>query len=522
MTNFTDLIDRNVTTDADFEELGRMLEEGRSSGSELYFTYALPETCSPQQASVAFGCEGRRGVYLRFERAVRYTGPDERFAALCRGDKLSAPGVDMLRDSLRGMNVDGSRQPAQPVQPRREGRERAGREQTPELRTDRSRLNLRSEADQIIRLDADRLLADLSREVKGQQETLKELVRYAVTSAAKVNPKRPVSIVIAGCTGQGKTLMAEQLAEAINDQLGEDKYGTIMVHCNEMTQPHEVSRLIGAPASYVGYGDGTLLSPVMSNPYQVLIFDEIEKASRAVDDVVMSLLDRGSVMLAKPENGKMEVDARRCIVIFTTNLPVDEQQPRSMGFSSNRDKPRRAETRQEKQERYRTALVSGGMRPEVAGRFTGVLRTRELSDDDMVDIALLSIQRAAREYGITLEYVSPEIVQAIYDCSKSGFGGRNLNHVVQSSELGFFFAENAGCEGVWELHGDMENMRLVPKSGGGAAEQPADPADPVDPDGPAAPEEPADDRPVPPLTLSDGPDEPEGGDPLPWERDFQG
>lgn len=470
---FTDITNIHVTGDSEFEYLDNQL---RSSGA-LAFACELPGECDPSSAHLVLSYMG--GEYeMSFSEPVHYSGDDIGFSTLCREQSMSFESMDEMKSFLRNMSLSGtehaetqhaSSSPA-PVR-------------HPMPTTDREQLNLRNASQTAKkRVNLDRLVSDLSEIVRGQDEAVNIVARYACASAAKVNPSRPVSILLAGETGQGKTHLGKTLSEALNIQVtgAQGKYGAITIPCNELAEDHQVARLVGAPAGYVGFGEPNYLTPVASNPYQVIIFDEIDKASPKVLDVLMGVLDCGELTLAKPIDGKSVLDLKRCILLFTTNIPLEQEHRKSsMGFSSpSADLAReRPASRIATVKRYRDTLVAGGIRREIVARFTDIIKFCKLDDNAVIDIILLSIQRCAFEYGFLIASVSPEITQEIYDqAHMDGYGARMINGFVDNAFGLLFAAQDMEQDGFFDLLGTLEDPVLMPHSADAGSDPEISPA----------------------------------------------
>src|SRR6185503_9212600 len=147
------------------------------------------------------------------------------------------------------------------------------------------------------------------------------------------DPKRPLgSFIFLGPTGVGKT----ETAKVIAQEVFEDENALIRVDMSEFMERHNVSRLIGAPAGYVGYEEGgRLTEAVRRRPYAVVLFDEIEKANPDVFNILLQILEDGQLTDAA---GKT-VNFRNTIIIMTSNIGMREltSQATKIGFAEKDD-----------------------------------------------------------------------------------------------------------------------------------------------------------------------------------------
>ena len=167
----------------------------------------------------------------------------------------------------------------------------------------------------------------LKRQVFGQDEALDILCRSILRARAGLGqPEKPTgSFLFTGPTGVGKTEAAKQLAL----QLGVE---FIRFDMSEYMEKHSVARLIGAPPGYVGFDQGGLLTDsVVKNPYAVLLLDEIEKAHPDLFDILLQIMDHGTLT----DNNGRHVDFRNVVLIMTSNVGARELSAASIGFGDN-------------------------------------------------------------------------------------------------------------------------------------------------------------------------------------------
>ncbi|MEX0373838.1 ATP-dependent Clp protease ATP-binding subunit ClpA [Spiribacter pallidus] len=166
---------------------------------------------------------------------------------------------------------------------------------------------------------------DLKRVIYGQDEAIDTLAATIKMSRAGLrDTEKPVgSFLFAGPTGVGKTEVTRQLAEIMGINL-------IRFDMSEYMERHTVSRLIGAPPGYVGFDQGGLLTDeVLKHPHSVVLLDEIEKAHPDVFNLLLQVMDHGSLT----DNNGRHADFRNVILVMTTNAGAEEQSRRSIGFT---------------------------------------------------------------------------------------------------------------------------------------------------------------------------------------------
>lgn len=216
----------------------------------------------------------------------------------------------------------------------------------------------------------------LGKYIIGQEEAVNKVAQAIRRSRSGVaSSKRPIgSFVFMGPTGVGKTELAKVLAREV---FGSDE-ALIKIDMSEFGERHNTSRLLGAPAGYVGYDDGgQLTDKIRRQPYSVVLFDEIEKAHREVFQILLQLLEDGSLTDAKGR----KVDFSNAIIILTSNLGADRMvKESSLGFhaSTRTDEKRLEEAHQENAEAAREALGKM-MRPELINRFDAIVTFRALT-----------------------------------------------------------------------------------------------------------------------------------------------
>ncbi|WP_377805911.1 ATP-dependent chaperone ClpB [Azospirillum sp. A29] len=257
----------------------------------------------------------------------------------------------------------------------------------------------------------------LGRRVIGQDEAIvavSNAVRRA--RAGLQDPNRPMgSFLFLGPTGVGKTELTKALAEFLFD----DEHAMVRIDMSEFMEKHSVARLIGAPPGYVGYEEGgSLTEAVRRRPYQVVLFDEVEKAHPDVFNVLLQVLDDGRLT----DGQGRTADFRNTLIVMTSNL--GSEYLATLGEDQDVDN-----VRAEVMEAVRAAF-----RPEFLNRLDELLIFRRLSREDMsgiVDIQLRRLQRLLDDRKVVLEVDDAAkrwLADAGYD---PVYGARPLKRVIQ-------------------------------------------------------------------------------------------
>ena len=260
---------------------------------------------------------------------------------------------------------------------------------------------------------------ELRHRVVGQEEALKavsDAVRRA--RAGLQDPQRPIgSFLFLGPTGVGKT----ELTKALASFLFNDDRAMLRIDMSEFMEKHAVSRLIGAPPGYVGYDEGGVLTEAVRRwPYQVILFDEVEKAHEDVFNILLQVLDDGRLT----DGQGRTVDFRNTIIVLTSNLGSDVLAAQPDGDT--------------------TALVEAQVmrvvrehfRPEFLNRLDEIVLFHRLQRVDMAAIVRIQLARLRdllADRHITLELDERATIwlgEAGYD---PVYGARPLKRVIQRS-----------------------------------------------------------------------------------------
>ncbi|HEX3883537.1 MAG TPA: ATP-dependent chaperone ClpB [Stellaceae bacterium] len=300
--------------------------------------------------------------------------------------------------------------------------------------------------------------ANLGRRVIGQDEAVvavSNAIRRA--RAGLQDPNRPIgSFLFLGPTGVGKTELTKALAEFLFN----DESAMVRIDMSEYMEKHAVSRLIGAPPGYVGYDEGgALTEAVRRRPYQVILFDEVEKAHPDVFNVLLQVLDDGRLT----DGQGRTVDFRNTLIVLTSNL----------GGEALARLPDGADI-----EIARSTVMSevrAAFRPEFLNRLDEILLFRRLSRGDMkgiVDIQLARLERllADRKIVLAIDDKAREwLANAGYD---PVYGARPLKRVIQrdlQNPLAQQILEGRIVDGSTVTVGADENGLTIGEAGAAAA-----------------------------------------------------
>jgi ATP-dependent Clp protease ATP-binding subunit ClpB len=258
---------------------------------------------------------------------------------------------------------------------------------------------------------------ELSRRVIGQREAVSAVATAVRRSRAGLqDPHRPIgSFMFLGPTGVGKT----ELTKALASYLFDDDTAMIRIDMSEYMEKHSVSRLIGAPPGYVGYEEGgALTEAVRRRPYQVVLFDEIEKAHADVFNILLQVLDDGRLT----DGQGRTVDFRNVLIIMTSNLGSEY-------LVQQRDGEETDAVREDVM-----YMVRAHFRPEFLNRVDDIILFHRLRREQMgaiVDIQLARLARLLEDRKITLN-MSDEardwLAAKGYD---PAYGARPLKRVIQ-------------------------------------------------------------------------------------------
>ncbi|MBV8045971.1 MAG: ATP-dependent Clp protease ATP-binding subunit ClpA [Paludibacterium sp.] len=265
-----------------------------------------------------------KGLKSRFEshHGVRYT-----VGALATAAELSARYINDRHLPDKAIDVIDEAGAAQKILPKSRQKKVINKSEIEEIVAKIARIPAKtvSSSDKNVLRNLDR---DLKNVVFGQDKAIDALATAIKMSRSGLgNPQKPIgSFLFSGPTGVGKTEVARQLAYALGVEL-------VRFDMSEYMERHAVSRLIGAPPGYVGFEQGGQLTEgITKHPYSVLLLDEIEKAHPDIYNVLLQVMDHGTLT----DNNGRKADFRNVILIMTTNAGAESLSKPSMGFTNER------------------------------------------------------------------------------------------------------------------------------------------------------------------------------------------
>ena len=268
----------------------------------------------------------------------------------------------------------------------------------------------------------------LHQRVIGQEEAVKAVAKAVRRGRVGLkDPNRPIgSFLFLGPTGVGKTELSKALAEALFG----DENAMIRIDMSEYMEKHSVSRMVGSPPGYVGYEEGGQLSEkVRRNPYSVVLFDEIEKASPEVFNVLLQVLDDGHIT----DGQGRKVDFKNTVIIMTSNAGARSiAAPKRLGFTS-------VETAEQSYEIMKKGVldeIKNIFKPEFLNRIDDIIVFHPLEKEDIIAIVKLMTnvlaKRVQENMGITVSFTEKAIEKIAEEGYDKAYGARPLRRAIQS------------------------------------------------------------------------------------------
>ena len=268
----------------------------------------------------------------------------------------------------------------------------------------------------------------LHKRVIGQDEAVKALAKAVRRGRVGLkDPNRPIgSFLFLGPTGVGKTELSKALAEALFG----DENAMVRIDMSEYMEKHSVSRMVGSPPGYVGYEEGGQLSEkVRRNPYSVVLFDEIEKASPEVFNILLQVLDDGHIT----DGQGRKVDFKNTVIIMTSNAGARSiAAPKRLGFTS-------VETPEQSYEMMKKGVmdeIKNILKPEFLNRIDDIIVFHPLEKEEITRIVRLltdvMAKRVKENMNITVSFTKKAIEKIAEEGYDKAYGARPLRRAIQS------------------------------------------------------------------------------------------
>lgn len=268
---------------------------------------------------------------------------------------------------------------------------------------------------------------DIHKRIIAQDEAINAVVQAIRRSRSGLKDhSKPIgSFIFMGPTGVGKT----ELARALAENLFGDEKAMIAIDMSEFMEKHSVSRLVGSPPGYVGYGEGgQLTEKVRRRPYSVVLLDEIEKASSEIFNILLQVMEEGHLT----DGMGRQVDFRNCILIMTSNIGAKFIRTGTMlGFTPDSEADRRSYAKMKE-----TVLqeMKTTFSPEFLNRVDEVVVFHQLSRDHIraiMDLNLSRLNRQLQEIGLDME-VTPAARDWLVEKSyQPAYGARPVKRTIR-------------------------------------------------------------------------------------------
>ena len=276
------------------------------------------------------------------------------------------------------------------------------------------------------RVKINRLERELKNRIIGQDNAVNSIIKAIKRSKSGIkDPNRPIgSFLFVGPTGVGKTELTKIIADTYFNGLKD----LIRFDMSEFMEKHAVSRLIGAPPGYVGFGDGgQLTEAIKHNPYSIILFDEIEKAHPDVFNVMLQILDEGHLT---DSNGVL-IDFKNTLIVMTSNAGygADDKKISSIGFNQTKESKKT-----EPDESIVLSALESTFRPEFINRIDKIVVFNTLNQKDcsqIVELELRKIGDRLIDRGVKVAWNKDLIEYIAREGFSSKYGARNLKRKVQ-------------------------------------------------------------------------------------------
>lgn len=480
------------------------------TGRYIFDEVEMPETCGEKVCTIEFRYYGKNRISIVCtDPPEDYSGSDEQIRKWLEEGELFFSSFDELGSFLQRFNADSERSSGNDPSPTAAdtghngsatfGRSFRGHEDAapahippdaeaaseapvpprPQMSYDRDSVTLPGSSSRVVQIDKDRIYAEVSDNIYGQEQALRKIIYLISNQLGTKNRQRPASIFLYGPPGTGKSDSIKQIVDTLNRDLkGDNKLYYRPYDCTQLQTKGDITRLIGAAPSYVGFDEPGVFSVLEDHPNTVFVFEEVEKAAANCTEVIMQAMETGKLETNGKtlKNGENFYDLSKCIIFFTSNIQLGK--PKSLGFGQGfpTDDPEQAdpslpiskqigiETAAAKKQLYET----GAFRREVISRMTAIVKFDSLKGDAVKDIAAKCIRDTAEQrHLLYITSLDTELFQGFLNEAAediNSFGVRTLR-----SEAEFFFddafreyASTHPDHSKIALSGTLDNIIITP------------------------------------------------------------
>ena len=469
-------IQMTASSEAEFDYLRSEIQAKRCL---VFDEILMPPDCGSAVCSVRFQQHETGAITLSCQPKPLYTGTDRTIGRWCENGALTFRDFAAMTRFLRSFsqNAAADEHTAAPVQepeptppPR------------PRVQVDRSQLNARTrEKVSFIAIEPAQLEAALNKHILGQGDAVAKIAHLIAVHLGQRRRKRPLSLLLFGPTGVGKTECGTHLPRELNELTGgAHDFHLEVIDCTQLKEAHATARLTGPPPGYVGHDEASIWDCVNEHPRTVFLFNEVEKAHPNVLQVLMEAVDSGKQQASRiGANGKRFYDLSECLFLFTSNLDLTRGSRRAaLGFRAEEPAPEpqpevsagtgvMARIIRDNEEARNVLLDKGAYPPEVVGRFTAFIRFLPLSGDDVMELVIQKLSLTAYEqHALCLADISPDIVQGIYDLCEPQVhtaGVRAIQRIIDIylGEAFMRFSHRSAEYAQVALTGRLENPLVV-------------------------------------------------------------
>jgi ATP-dependent Clp protease ATP-binding subunit ClpC len=307
----------------------------------------------------------------------------------------------------------------------------------------------------------------LKREIVGQDQAIDAVVRTVVVADLGIcDPRRPLgTFLFLGPTGTGKSQIGRSLAKILHGSESD----VVSINCTEFKNPHDVAKLVGAPPGYVGHDQQPFLTQdKLEKPLTIVLFEELEKADRALFDLLLQILERGELTTGRGAN----LNFHNCLVMMTSNVCAKEldniTKNEVLGFGLPPKKlqemdPAAADAR------IRAAClgaVESFFNPEFVNRIDEIITFNPLKDEDLMAILEKFLEETRERVGTTGVFLTVSDAAKKYLIDKGTnlrYGARPLRRAVREHlefPLASMIVENCASSGCGTVLAEAGNGKL--------------------------------------------------------------